>query len=252
LKWLDDKLPLALAKVPLVQPPTPGAATYTFGDWRQLLLREKRAGTRQRSDTSDEEESSGGEEPPLDRERFLAAAALMPGAALTLLARQVDGAHEAASALEKALDARLDQPAAALRRTRSTLEDLQALLSSWRGKAARDEPDATAGMTPTLPLPLGPAPSEPASAMDAPESPREPEAVPLAPRALQDRAEAYRMLSLAADFLLRTEPHSPVPYLVQRAIAWGEMPLSQLLVELVPGSEAREDIQSLLGMTPAK
>src|SRR5262249_55612198 len=35
--------------------------------------------------------------------------------------------------------------------------------------------------------------------------------------ALRTREQAYRELSKIAEFLLRTEPHSPTPYLIQRA-----------------------------------
>ena len=47
------------------------------------------------------------------------------------------------------------------------------------------------------------------------------------------RAEAFERLREAADFLLRTEPHSPVPYLVMRAVSWEHLPLPELLAELL-------------------
>ena len=46
---------------------------------------------------------------------------------------------------------------------------------------------------------------------------------------IRNRAEAYRMLTEAADYLLIHEPHSPTPYLVKRAVAWGHMSLTELL-----------------------
>jgi type VI secretion system protein VasJ len=46
------------------------------------------------------------------------------------------------------------------------------------------------------------------------------------------RAEAYRQIVAAADYLIAVEPHSPVPYLLRRAAAWGGMALPQLYVEL--------------------
>ena len=45
------------------------------------------------------------------------------------------------------------------------------------------------------------------------------------------REDAYRQLLLIADYLARTEPHSPVPYLIKRAVEWGNKPLSELLAE---------------------
>src|SRR5690606_38548275 len=55
-------------------------------------------------------------------------------------------------------------------------------------------------------------------------------------------------LSEAADYLLRTEPHSPVPYLVKRAVGWGNLSLAELLMELVGAPDDLVTIQRLLGM----
>jgi type VI secretion system protein VasJ len=46
------------------------------------------------------------------------------------------------------------------------------------------------------------------------------------------RADAYRQIVAAADYLIAVEPHSPVPYLLRRAASWGGMALPQLYVEL--------------------
>jgi type VI secretion system protein ImpA len=47
---------------------------------------------------------------------------------------------------------------------------------------------------------------------------------------------------------MRTEPHSPVPYLVKRAVQWGNMSLTQLLSEFIGNPEDLVTIQRLLGM----
>lgn len=65
---------------------------------------------------------------------------------------------------------------------------------------------------------------------------------------IRSRAEAYRRLAEAADYLLRTEPHSPAPYLVRRAVAWGGMSLGDLLEELVQSDGDLKSIYTLLGM----
>lgn len=65
---------------------------------------------------------------------------------------------------------------------------------------------------------------------------------------IRSRAEAYRRLSEAADFLQRTEPHSPTPYLIRRAVAWGGMSLGELLQELVQSDSDLRAIYTLLGM----
>ena len=63
---------------------------------------------------------------------------------------------------------------------------------------------------------------------------------------IKNRRDAYRQLEIAADFLLKVEPHSPTPYLVHRAIAWGDMPLNKVLQDILRGSE---NAFELLGMS---
>jgi len=68
---------------------------------------------------------------------------------------------------------------------------------------------------------------------------------PVEPRT---RAEALRQLQLVADFFRRTEPHSPVAYLADKAIKWGEMPLHQWLGEVVKDPSSMAHLQELLGL----
>lgn len=82
-----------------------------------------------------------------------------------------------------------------------------------------------------------------------------PEAVEAGPRAhasadgvIVSRADAYRRLTEAADYLLHTEPHSPVPYLVKRAIVWGNMSLAELLQEFIGNADDLVAVHRLLGM----
>ncbi len=64
------------------------------------------------------------------------------------------------------------------------------------------------------------------------------------------REDAYRQLLLIADYLARTEPHSPVPYLIKRAVEWGNKPLSELLAELINADSEARRVWSLLGVLP--
>lgn len=58
------------------------------------------------------------------------------------------------------------------------------------------------------------------------------------------RDDVYQRLSEAADLLEHMEPHSPVPYLIRRAIALGALPFPQLMKALI-----REDyVQAITEM----
>lgn len=65
---------------------------------------------------------------------------------------------------------------------------------------------------------------------------------------LQSREDAFRKLQEIAVFLRRTEPQSPVPYLIERAVAWGRMPFERLLEELIKDEPSRGYVVELLGI----
>jgi type VI secretion system protein ImpA len=65
----------------------------------------------------------------------------------------------------------------------------------------------------------------------------------------RSRAEAYRLLLEAAEYLARVEPHSPTPYLVKRAVSWGGMSVVDLFEELVKDRNDKNQIFELLGVT---
>jgi type VI secretion system protein ImpA len=63
-----------------------------------------------------------------------------------------------------------------------------------------------------------------------------------------DRNHAYRLLDDIANYLARQEPHSPTPYLVKRAVTWGQMPLAELMREIVRQEGDLTRYLSLLGL----
>lgn len=66
--------------------------------------------------------------------------------------------------------------------------------------------------------------------------------------AIEHRCEALKSLSHIADFFLKTEPHSPLPFLLQRAIRWGNLPLPELLAELISDDTSRNQLSLLTGI----
>lgn len=67
---------------------------------------------------------------------------------------------------------------------------------------------------------------------------------------LRGRAEALRQLAEVAQYFQRTEPHSPVAYLVQRAIKWGHMPLELWLEEVIKDGAVLGHLKETLGIGP--
>jgi type VI secretion system protein ImpA len=62
------------------------------------------------------------------------------------------------------------------------------------------------------------------------------------------REEAYEQLGEIASYLSRIEPHSPTPYLLQRAVSWGDMSVVELLEEIVKDKGDYQSIMQLLGV----
>ena len=62
------------------------------------------------------------------------------------------------------------------------------------------------------------------------------------------RAAAYAQLADAAEFLLREDPHSPVPYLVIKAIEWGNLNTAELYQELFVKYQGQLNIFEILGL----
>ncbi|WP_266171057.1 type VI secretion system protein TssA [Dyella subtropica] len=60
-----------------------------------------------------------------------------------------------------------------------------------------------------------------------------------------ERDRAYRVLANIADFLARIEPHSPVPYLLRRAVVWGGLDAAALHKELYAKNNGQISVADL-------
>ena len=65
--------------------------------------------------------------------------------------------------------------------------------------------------------------------------------------AIQSRQDALKRLSDIAAFFIKTEPHSPISYLVQRAVKWGNMPLETWLQDVIKDETVIFQIRQTLG-----
>jgi type VI secretion system protein ImpA len=69
---------------------------------------------------------------------------------------------------------------------------------------------------------------------------------------LQTRAQALAQLRSVAEFFRRTEPHSPVAYLADKAASWGEQPLHVWLRGVVKDPAVFAQLEEMLGMQEAQ
>jgi type VI secretion system protein ImpA len=88
-----------------------------------------------------------------------------------------------------------------------------------------------------------PAPNGPPVAGPAAVTPR-----PAPARPAATREEAYGQLAQAAALLKELEPHSPIPYLVQRAVELGGLSFPELMIALIREPAVLADLNRELGI----
>jgi type VI secretion system protein ImpA len=119
--------------------------------------------------------------------------------------------------------------------------DLAGLLDDMQGflmNASSENPESSAESAGTAPAgAFGTAEAAPATSGGAPAGP------------IASRDEAYRRLREIAEFLRKSEPHSPVPALLDRAVRWGNMTFENLFDDVVKNSDVRSQTKELLGLS---
>jgi type VI secretion system protein ImpA len=217
-EWMDDFYSTRVRRMPLAE--GNDASPFSLLDW----------------ELGGREEPADDDAPRPTRESLLARISLGGGGARwTALAVDARAAILAAESVERAVAAVVDKPPT-LRRVRDGLAAIESL--------ARDGARMN-GEIESVAVDAG-AEDEPNAAFVRAAS--VPEVQVGKTGAITSRADAYYRLAEASEYLMRTEPHSPVPYLVKRAVQWGNMSLAELLYEFVGNPDDLVAIQRLLGM----
>jgi type VI secretion system protein ImpA len=92
------------------------------------------------------------------------------------------------------------------------------------------------------------APASGATGGDASEHDRGVPSPGAASGPIRTRAQALLQLREVAEYFRRTEPHSPVAYLADKAARWGEMPLHLWLRTVLKDPGALSHVEELLGL----
>jgi type VI secretion system protein ImpA len=132
-------------------------------------------------------------------------------------------------ALDKAMDARFARQTPGLASLTKALEAVRNLLEKVLKEKRIEEPDPSDAAEGAAGEATGSGAGGPGGAIRA-------------------REQALAQLAQVADYFRRTEPHSPVSYLIQRAIAWGQMPLDAWLVDVIKDSNVLAGLRETLGL----
>lgn len=140
-------------------------------------------------------------------------------------------ARDRFSEFERAVDARFGADAPSLKAMKDRLGDAHDLV-----KRLAVQTGAIAGNDAIGDKKPGERNEFPDAVMSAPGGP------------ITNRAEALSRLREVADFFRRTEPHSPVAYLADKAAAWGAMSLDEWLRTVVKDQNVLSQLEETLGV----
>jgi type VI secretion system protein ImpA len=216
LAWLNERLPVLLHQLPVTRTTGVTVAAHSWADYGNA---ERHEVIRQRDPKAAAKAEAGGR---VTLQAFLDSVAHTPNAFFLPLYGALAAAAAALAQLTERLDGLCGRQAPNLAGIRNAVDELEA----WVGTILMERNALPALEAPSSPLDEADA-AEAAHAVEVDEV-----VMPLLDGPIRNREDAYRRLGEVAEYLFRTEPHSPTPYLVQRAVAWGQMPLHELLPEL--------------------
>ena len=233
LEFLANKVALRLKELTFTASVSDRPA-FTWNDWERALRNEK-AG-------------AGAEE--ILPSQFLASASATPSAFFAERFAELGNLEACAKRLDETVLAHAPEFPASLLALRNLVADMRALIGQYAPALSSAKAEVHSGESSAEPDgALHHQEGESGAHSSEAHLQREKEVKEeIVSGPIRSRAQAYQRLVEAADYLQRTEPHSPVPYLVKRAVAWGNMDLVQLLGELVAGDADRHVIYALLGV----
>jgi type VI secretion system protein ImpA len=148
--------------------------------------------------------------------------------------QQTESAKAAAEKLKQILDELMGSDSPVLSGVLGVLDDLYSAYRRYAGESGALTADA--------------GPAGESGAVGQAEAPSQPRVA----GPIQTREQALRQLHEIAAFFKRTEPHSPVAYLAEKAAKWGTMPLHEWLRSVVKDDTALLRVEELLGVESPK
>ena len=238
IQWVNEKLARRLRLLRLTRPSMESVPAYSLADW-DVALRNPGEGSPQDAITM---------------AKFQQSVTLTSYQWFAALQKDVFATIDRVRAFDELMDEKAGKLAPGLLQFRSEVSSVEQLLESMLSATRGNEPEpapapareavSALALQPAaddqahLPASLSPLPSE--ADLGAAHCPALPQA------RIQTRADAYRLLEEIAAFLHQNDPHSPTPYLIWRAVAWGNMHFDELLPELVRDQGELSDLVRLL------
>jgi type VI secretion system protein ImpA len=234
IQWVNEKLSRRLRLLRLTRPGMESVPAYSLADW-DVALRNP---------------GNGGQRETITMAKFQQSVMLTSSQWFMALRLEALEAIERVRAFDELMDEKAGKLAPGLLQFRSEASSVEQLLESMHSMTRVNEPEPAKEASSSLAL--GPAlESYPVTveslspAGNQAESNTSQNPAPAGVR-IRTRTDAYRLLEEIAAFLHQNDPHSPTPYLIWRAVAWGSMHFDELLPELVRDQGELSDLVRLL------
>ena len=237
LDALNKLLPFAVNNTPLVR--ASDGSSYTYVHWKESQdvenLRRAAASDSEKRRQLDDALKEG----KLEGEKFDKAVAATPLTHCSALLEQLSECWDAYEQLDQVLEEKYGEAAPSLRAVKDAVGECRFLMNSIvkkKGGVGLDVVEAPEAGNRVGAEVVGAAGAmATGGALSGGMEPR-------------DRSEALRRLAAVAEFFRKTEPHSPISYLVQRAARWGEMPLDEWLREVIKDDSVLGGVRETLGI----
>ncbi len=243
LSWLDRQVALAIKEVSLTK--VSSGENYNFNQYEEAqefdipenldsldsTAQEKFRGLKERAEH--EGKTTG--------EKWRASKNKCRRAFYEELAGTLSESWEAFQALDRIMDQKFDRQTPGLGELKKTLEEIRSLVDKLVKEKRIAEPDVAVEAA-------GSSAAGEANFSGAESEGTTGRVVMGTMGAIRGRQEALRRLNEVASYFQKTEPHSPVAYLVQRAVKWGEMPLDRWLEDVIKDPAVLEHLRETLGI----
>ena len=230
LAWMDRQAADAARKILLTKR---SGANYNFFQWEEALQYDFPADTSRLSGDAlqqlEEKRARAQMDGKITGEEVRKAKSETRRAFYEELTADVAESWAALKALDKQMDVRFSRQTPGLGSLTKTLEAIRNLLERIVKEKRIEEPDPSD-------MAEGAEGETSGSGAGGPGG------------SIRARDQALAQLAQVADYFRRTEPHSPVSYLVQRAIAWGQMPLEAWLVDVIKDNNVLAGLRETLGL----
>jgi type VI secretion system protein ImpA len=232
ISWMERQVAFLVKQIPLTA--SASGFSYSFNDFEQSI--NFNVGPDVDSTTAAERRQRAADENKITSEDWLKAKNSSPRAYYETLNADISQSWAAFEALDRVMDERFGRQTPGMGLLKQSLDQVRSLIDKVVKEKRLLEPDPVDSETVAV---SGNGTYAAGPSSDGTASPAGP---------IRTRQDAINRLKEVAAYFRQTEPHSPVSYLVERAVKWSQMPLESWLASVIKDSTVLDSLRETLGV----